>query len=223
MAATELRRRGVPDATVARLPAYLRVLAAMADRGVRSTSSEELAAAVGVHSAKVRKDLSQLGTYGVRGVGYDVQHLSLEISRELGMTREWAVVIVGMGHLGRALAGHRGFFARGFRVAGLFDVDPAVIGERVGELTIQHLADLPGTVRGRDAIGVIATPESAAQQVADALVAAGVSSILNLAGGNLAVPDAVDVRPVEVAAELQILAFLRQRRDFDVDLERVAP
>ncbi|GAA1780974.1 MAG: redox-sensing transcriptional repressor Rex [Actinobacteria bacterium] len=223
MAATELRRRGVPDATVARLPAYLRVLAAMADRGVRSTSSEELAAAVGVHSAKVRKDLSQLGTYGVRGVGYDVQHLSLEISRELGMTREWAVVIVGMGHLGRALAGHRGFFARGFRVAGLFDVDPAVIGERVGELTIQDLADLPGTVRGRDAIGVIATPESAAQQVADALVAAGVSSILNLAGGNLAVPDAVDVRPVEVAAELQILAFLRQRRDFDVDLERVAP
>jgi len=195
----------------------------MADRGVRSTSSEELAAAVGVHSAKVRKDLSQLGTYGVRGVGYDVQHLSLEISRELGMTREWAVVIVGMGHLGRALAGHRGFFARGFRVAGLFDVDPAVIGERVGELTIQDLADLPGTVRGRDAIGVIATPESAAQQVADALVAAGVSSILNLAGGNLAVPDAVDVRPVEVAAELQILAFLRQRRDFDVDLERVAP
>ena len=223
MAATELRRRGVPDATVARLPAYLRVLAAMADRGVRSTSSEELAAAVGVHSAKVRKDLSQLGTYGVRGVGYDVQHLSLEISRELGMTREWAVVIVGMGHLGRALAGHRGFFARGFRVAGLFDVDPAVIGERVGELTIQDLADLPGTVRGRDAIGVIATPESAAQQVADALVAAGVSSILNLAGGNLAVPDTVDVRPVEVAAELQILAFLRQRRDFDVDLERVAP
>ena len=223
MAATELRRRGVPDATVARLPAYLRVLAAMADRGVRSTSSEELAAAVGMHSAKVRKDLSQLGTYGVRGVGYDVQHLSLEISRELGMTREWAVVIVGMGHLGRALAGHRGFFARGFRVAGLFDVDPAVIGERVGELTIQDLADLPGTVRGRDAIGVIATPESAAQQVADALVAAGVSSILNLAGGNLAVPDAVDVRPVEVAAELQILAFLRQRRDFDVDLERVAP
>jgi len=223
VAATELRRRGVPDATVARLPAYLRVLAAMADRGVRSTSSEELAAAVGVHSAKVRKDLSQLGTYGVRGVGYDVQHLSLEISRELGMTREWAVVIVGMGHLGRALAGHRGFFARGFRVAGLFDVDPAVIGERVGELTIQDLADLPGTVRGRDAIGVIATPESAAQQVADALVAAGVSSILNLAGGNLAVPDAVDVRPVEVAAELQILAFLRQRRDFDVDLERVAP
>lgn len=223
MPATELRRRGVPEATVARLPAYLRVLAGMAERGVHNTSSEDLAAAAGVQSAKVRKDLSHLGTYGVRGVGYDVEHLSLEISRELGMTRDWAVVIVGMGHLGRALAGHRGFVTRGFQVAGLFDADPTVIGEQVGELTIRALIDLPAVVAGRDAIGVIATPQSAAAEVADLLVAAGVTSILNLAGGTLALPDHVDVRPVELAGELQILAFHKQRRALAVDLAQVAP
>lgn len=222
MRATDLRR-GVPEATVARLPAYLRVLAAMSARGVRSTSSEELASAAGVQSAKVRKDLSHLGTYGVRGVGYEVEHLSMEISRELGMTRQWAVVIVGMGHLGRALAGHGGFYARGFEVAGLFDSDPAVIGEQVGSLTIRGMDDLPEVIAGRDSIGVIATPESAAQMVADLLVAAGVSSILHLAGGSLTVPEGVDLRPVELAGELQILAFHRQRRDLEVELGQVAP
>ncbi len=194
----------------------------MAARGVRSTSSDELATAVGVHSAKVRKDLSQLGTYGVRGVGYDVAHLSMEIARELGMTRDWSLVIVGMGNLGRALAGHGGFASRGFRVAALCDNDPAVIGQRVGETTIVSLSALSDVIDAESAIGIITTPPHAAQQVAEALVAAGIRSILNFAGGALTLPEDVDVRPVDVASELQILAFHNQRR-IQPDLARAAP
>ncbi len=112
------RARGIPDATVARLPVYLRALGALAEDGVSTVSSEELAAAAGVNSAKLRKDLSYLGSYGTRGVGYDVEYLVYQISRELGLTQDWPVVIVGVGHLGHALANYGGFASRGFRVAG---------------------------------------------------------------------------------------------------------
>ncbi len=121
---TPMPRRGIPDATVARLPDYLRVLGTMSARGIPSTSSEELATAAGVRSAKVRKDLSYLGTYGVRGVGYDVEHLAFQIATELGLAKDWPVVIVGLGNLGRALASYSGLAARGFRVVGLYDRDP---------------------------------------------------------------------------------------------------
>jgi len=210
--ATDLPRRGIPDATVARLPAYLRVLGIMAEAGVRSTSSLELAQAVGVHPAKVRKDLSHLGSHGVRGVGYDVAHLTVEISRELGLTRDWPVVIVGLGNLGRALAGHAGLSSRGFSVAGLFDADPAVIGQSVSGLTISPMSAIADLPRAADTVGVIATPAAAAQVVADQLVAAGITSILNCAPAAIVVPAPVDVRRVDIASELQILAFHKQRR-----------
>ncbi len=142
MTEEQVGRRGIPDATVARLPVYLRALAALADRGTTSVSSEELAVAAGVNSPKLRKDLSHLGSYGVRGVGYDVEYLIYQISRELGLTQEWPVAIVGVGNLGHALAGYGGFATRGFRVVALFDVDPHVVGEIVGHLPVRHL-DLP--------------------------------------------------------------------------------
>ncbi|HEX7269506.1 MAG TPA: redox-sensing transcriptional repressor Rex, partial [Streptosporangiaceae bacterium] len=109
--------QGIPEATIARLPVYLRVLYACAEQGIATVSSEELAAAAGVNSAKLRKDLSHLGSYGTRGVGYDVDYLVYQVSRELGLTQDWPVVIVGAGNLGRALANYGGFASRGFRIA----------------------------------------------------------------------------------------------------------
>ncbi|MEI2778915.1 MAG: redox-sensing transcriptional repressor Rex [Tetrasphaera sp.] len=210
--ATPLPRRGIPDATVARLPGYLSVLGTMSARGILSTSSEELATAAGVRSAKVRKDLSHLGTYGVRGVGYDVEHLAFQIATELGLARDWPVVIVGLGNLGRALASHSGLATRGFRVSGLYDRDPALIGHRIGDLAVAGMEALASRADSADVIGVIATPAGSAQEAADALVAVGISSILNFAAAAITVPDGVDVRQVDVATELQILAFHKQRR-----------
>jgi redox-sensing transcriptional repressor len=206
-------RRSIPEATVARLPLYLRVLAELADTGVTTVSSEALAAAAGVNSAKVRKDLSQLGSYGTRGVGYEVDCLCEEISRELGVTSHRAVAIVGVGNLGHALAGYGGFTARGFRIAGLFDADASRWGELVAGLRVRPMDELEAVVAGEGvSIGVIATPAAAAQQVCDRLVACGVTSVLNFAPLVLSVPAGVDVRKVDLAVELQILSFHEARK-----------
>jgi redox-sensing transcriptional repressor len=206
-------KRAIPDATVARLPLYLRVLSDLADDGVTTTSSEDLAAGAGVTSAKVRKDLSQLGSYGTRGVGYEVDCLSEEISRELGVTQHRAVAIVGIGNLGHALAGYGGFSARGFRIAGLFDADPGRSGELVAGMHVRSMDDLAQTIVSEEvSIGVIATPAAAAQQVCDRLVSCGVTSILNFASTVLSVPTGVDVRKVDLAVELQILSFHETRK-----------
>ena len=205
--------QGIPEATVARLPVYLRALYALADRGIATVSSEELAAAAGVNSAKLRKDLSHLGSYGTRGVGYDVEYLVYQVSRELGLTQDWPVVIVGAGNLGRALANYGGFASRGFRIAALLDADPEVVGSEIGRHVVRHSDDIEVVVaRDGVSIGVIATPAAAAQGVCDRLVAAGVTSILNFAPVVLKVPSGVDVRKVDLSIELQILAFHAQRR-----------
>jgi redox-sensing transcriptional repressor len=210
------RTRGVPEATVARLPVYLRALHDLADAGHDTVSSEELALAAGVNSAKLRKDLSHLGSYGTRGVGYDVALLIDQIARALGLTQRWAVVLVGVGNLGHALAAYGGFASRGFRIAALFDADPNRIGERIAGLDVRHIDDLSTVVAAEQvSIGVITTPADAAQSVADLLVAAGVTSILNFAPGVLQVPAGVDVRKVDLALELQILSFHEQRKAND--------
>jgi len=191
----------------------------MADRGVTTVSSQELAVASGVNSAKLRKDLSHLGSYGTRGIGYEVAYLVYQISRELGLTQDWAVMIVGIGNLGRALANYGGFATRGFRAACLVDIDPHQIGERVGGLDIRHLDELEVLIADhRIAIGVIATPAAAAQGVCDRLVAAGVRSVLNFAPAVLSVPEGVELRKVDLSTELQILAFHEQRRALAQDL-----
>ena len=209
--------RSIPPATVARLPVYHRVLTQLSDDGVPTVSSEELAGACGVSSAKLRKDLSHLGSYGTRGVGYDVRFLAYQISRELGLTQPWGVVIVGAGNLGQALVAYRGFASRGFAVVGLLDAHPDVVGRRLGDLdapvTVGPMSDLERLVHGGQAqIGVIATPADAAQEVCDRLVAAGIRSILNFAPAVITVPEDVELRKVDLAVELQILAFHEQRR-----------
>ena len=204
---------GIPEATVARLPVYLRALFALAENGTATVSSEELAVATGVNSAKLRKDLSHLGSYGTRGVGYDVEYLVYQVSRELGLTQDWPIAIVGLGNLGRALANYGGFASRGFRVAALLDSDPAVVGTEIADLIVQHAHDMEAVIRRYQvSIGVIATPAAAAQAVCDRLVATGVTSILSFAPVVLTVPEGVDVRKVELSIELQILAFHAQRR-----------
>jgi redox-sensing transcriptional repressor len=208
-----VRQRAIPEATVGRLPVYLRVLVEMAERGTPTVSSESLAEAAGVNSAKVRKDLSHLGSYGTRGVGYDVAYLIHQVRRELGLTQHWPVVIAGIGNLGHALANYKGFTERGFEVVALVDNDPGKVGEAVGGLTVRHVEDLGQIVAEADvAIGVISTPASAAQEVADRMVAAGIRSILNFAPSVIVVPAAVSVRKVDLSIELQILAFYEQRK-----------
>lgn len=206
-------RRRIPEATVARLPIYLQILVEQADAGNDSISSEGLAELAGVNAAKVRKDLSYLGSYGTRGVGYEVDYLVYQIRRELGLDHDWPVVIVGAGNLGHALAGYGGFNERGFPVAGIVDVDPEKIDTVVGGARVRPLDELGQIVASKTiSIGVIATPGSAAQDAADRLVKAGVTSILNFAPVVLAVPAGITVRKVDLAVELQILSYHEQRR-----------
>ncbi len=205
-------KRSIPEATVARLPIYLRTLMEAAENHETTISSERLAELGGVNAAKVRKDLSYLGSLGTRGVGYDVEYLVFEISRELGLTQDWGVIIVGIGNLGHALANYKGFGARGFQVVGLVDNDPQKVGEEIAGVTVRHVDDLPAVVKEvGSAIGVIATTANVAQESADRLVAAGITSILNFAPGVISVPPTVAVRKVDLSIELQILSFYQQR------------
>jgi len=221
-ASARVPERGIPEATVARLPVYLRALVTLSERGIATCSSEELAAAAGVNSAKLRKDLSYLGSYGTRGVGYDVEYLRYQIAREIGLTQDWPVVIVGIGNLGHALANYSGFRSRGFRIVALLDSDPARLGEELGGMNICGFDDIESLVAEHNiAIGVIATPAASAQDVCDRLVGSGVTSILNFAPTVLSVPAGVDVRKVDLSIELQILAYHEQRKALAFDGARM--
>ncbi len=203
----------IPKATVARLPVYLQALERLAT-DEQTVSSDRLGALTNVGAAKVRKDLSYLGSYGVRGVGYDVEHLQAQIRRELGLTKDWGVIIVGVGNLGSALANYRGFAERGFYVAGLYDADRSRVGGVVDGVTIRHIDQLEDDLaRRKAAIAIIATPGPVAQEVATRLEAAGVRSILNFAPAQIRVSDQVVVRQVDLSIELQILSFYLQHEE----------
>ena len=202
-------QRDIPAATVTRLPVYLRILTNCAAAGESTISSELFAERAGVSSAKLRKDLSALGSFGVRGVGYDVSVLRERIFGVLGLADAWSVAIVGMGNLGRALATYGGFGMKGFTIKWLIDDNPAVVGTKVGDAHVVAFDELQ-VDPGERVIGVVATPPAAAQQVADRLVSVGVTSILNFAPRVLTAPAGIQVRNVDMATELQILAFRAQ-------------
>jgi redox-sensing transcriptional repressor len=203
-----VRDRRIPEATVSRLPVYLQALVGLEERGVETVSSDALAAACGVNSAKLRKDLSFLGSYGTRGVGYQVAELVAEVSQVLGLSTDRPVVICGVGNLGRALASYGGFEQRGFRIVGLLDADPGKVGTLVAGHTVEPISELGDIVRERGVtIAVLATPAVAAQPVVDVLVGAGVTAVLNFAPAHLKVPEHVTVRRVDLSTELQILSF----------------
>lgn len=204
----------VPAASVARLPLYLRCLEELEADSVETVSSSRLAELAGVNAAKLRKDLSHLGSYGTRGVGYQVRHLMHQIQRELGLDEPSPVIVVGLGNLGQALSKHAGFGERGFPIVALFDVDPAKIGTAVGDQTVSHLDELDALV---DQLGartaIIATPVEAAQEVTDRVIGAGITSVLNFAPTVVQVPEGVALRQVDLALELQILSYYQPRSD----------
>jgi redox-sensing transcriptional repressor len=206
--------RHVPEATVARLPLYLQALVEASEVGTLTLSSDDLARAAGMNSAKVRKDLSFLGTYGIRGVGYNVAELTTEISGVLGLTDDRAVVIVGVGNLGSALASYDGFDRRGFKVVALLDADPAKIGTQVGHHTVRDITELPTIAEDHDVtFVVISVPAPHAQDVADLAISVGVTALLNFAPIHLTVPEQVTCRTVDLSTELQILSFYVQVSD----------
>lgn len=220
---SESPRRRIPEAALSRLPLYLRVLGELSSEGTPQVSSDQLAGLTGMNAAKVRKDLSYLGSYGTRGVGYDVAYLMYQIQRELGLNHDWPIVIVGAGNLGQALANYGGFTERGFSIAGVFDTDATKIGGVVGGARVRHLDDLSKVVQAKNvSIGVLATPSESAQEAANRLVRAGVGSILNFAPVVLSVPRGVSVRKVDLAGELQILSYYEQRRAVNLANREVA-
>jgi redox-sensing transcriptional repressor len=203
----------IPEATVLRLPVYQRILAELERAGASTVSSEQLATLARVNAAKVRKDLSLLGSFGTRGSGYEPGFLIAQIDRALGVDANWSVAIVGIGNLGRALTNSAGFASRGCQITSLFDVDPDVVGEEIRGMTVRHMDEI-GSLRAaeRPDIGVIATPGPPAQQVADLLIRSGVTSLLNFAPRVLNVPPAVYVRYVDLSIELQVLGFYRAQQ-----------
>ena len=198
----------ISESSIRRLSHYYRVLEEVHAEGKRMISSHRLAEREGITSAQVRKDLSYFGSFGRRGLGYNVAHLRDEIRSILGLDRRWRVVVVGAGHIGSALLAYRGFERQGFDVVAVFDRDAARIGQRIGHLAVQDVAALPdAAANGGFDIGVIATPIRAAQEVADALVAAGVRGVLNFAPRKLLVPSHVALRDVDMTMEFESLSF----------------
>ena len=203
-----MAERDRPRATIRRLPRYLRALESVGDR--TTIASDDLADAAETTAAIVRRDLSLLGFAGVRGVGYDVDRLRTLIRTELGLTADVRVAVVGAGNLGRALANYGGFGRRGFRIVALYDVDPEKAGDEVAGVPVRSVDDLAADAEDEPIdIGIVATPGTVAQEVADLLTAAGVRSILNFAPTWLHVPAGTEVRHVDLSTELQILSYYR--------------
>lgn len=201
----------IPGATVARLPVYLRALASLAASGQDTVSSADLAELAGTQPAQLRRDLSYFGTFGTRGVGYDVATLRASLGAHVGEDEEWPLVLVGVGHLGSALASQ--FSQPPFRVVAALDVDPALVGTTRAGVVIRHQSEMADAVAETGAvIGVICTPADVAQEVCDGLVAAGVVSILNFAPTLLHTPGHAEIRTVDLAQELAILAFHESHR-----------
>jgi redox-sensing transcriptional repressor len=204
----------IADSTVRRLSLYLRFLEEFENAGLTTVSSDELAARGGTTSAQVRKDLSFFGSFGKRGLGYQVAELTQSMRRILGLERDWRVIIVGIGKIGSALAQYEGFQQRGFRVIGLYDSDPAKIGREVNDLPVRPLEAIAEDNRERPVdIAVIAVPAAAAQRVVDQVVAAGITGIMSFAPIQLHVPADVTLNTVNMAMELERLSFALSNRE----------
>jgi redox-sensing transcriptional repressor len=209
--------RRISDSALRRLSHYLRFLEAFEAEGRATISSGDLAERGGTTSAQVRKDLSHFGSFGKRGLGYPVAELRERLAGILGVSRRWDVALVGAGKLGAALYAYDGFRRRGFHVVAVFDADARKIGRRWGELEIEDVAALADTVRAMGIeIGIVVTPADAAQQVADAMVAAGITAILNFAPRKLVLPETVTLRDVNLAIELEALCFSLSHPDWIV-------
>ena len=198
----------IADSTVRRLSLYLRFLEEFERQGHLTISSGELARSGGTTSAQVRKDLSFFGSFGKRGLGYAVSDLIASLRHILGLEARWPVVIVGAGKIGAALAQYRGFGTHGFDVVGVYDTDPARVGEPLNGIRVRPDAQLEADIAAlRPRIAVLCVPGEAAQSVLDRVTAAGIRAVLNFAPAALVAPEGVSVRTVNMATELEVLAF----------------
>ena len=197
-----------PDIVVGRLPLYLRALSQMLEEGKTITSSQELGERLGISSAQIRKDLSQFGEFGKQGTGYSITYLTEQLRLILKVDRLWDVALVGVGDLGRAVANYAGFQHRGFRIAVMYDNDPAKIGKQVGPFVIEDSAGLVEQVRRKGIhVAMLAVPAAAAQEVTDRLVEAGIHAILCYAPTSIAVPDRVKVQYIDPVLHLQRMTY----------------
>ncbi|MCG0275219.1 MAG: redox-sensing transcriptional repressor Rex [Thermosediminibacteraceae bacterium] len=198
----------IPEATIGRLTSYSRFLKEADEKGITTVSSQQIAKATGVTPAQVRKDLAYFGEFGTRGVGYNPRELYNYIMKILGLDRRWAVVIVGAGRLGAALSMYKGFAERGFDIVCIFDEDPEKIGKKIGDIEIRPMEELREKVKEYSIkLGIVAVPASAAQEVVDIMVEAGIRGIINFAPVNVSVPEGVVLRRVDLASQLEYLTF----------------
>jgi redox-sensing transcriptional repressor len=198
----------IPDIIIGRLPVYLRALQRLSDRGIQTTSSQELGEIVGISAAQIRKDISQFGEFGKQGTGYSIPFLIERLRGIMKVERVWDVVIVGMGDMGHALARYNGFTDRGFRVKMVFDNDPAKVGQKVGDFEISDIAGMVEKIKqNKIKIAMLTVPAKAAQEMADQLVKAGVKAILNYAPISLNVPPGVRVQYIDPVTHLQRMTY----------------
>ena len=198
----------IPDIIIGRLPVYLRALQRMAEKGMKTTSSQELGDQVGISAAQIRKDISQFGEFGKQGTGYSIPFLMDRLRSILKVDRIWDVVLVGAGDMGHALARYQGFANRGFNIVMVFDNDPAKIGQKIGDFEIQDAAELADKVRAAGIkMAMVTVPAGSAQEVATKLVEGGVRSILNYAPVHISVPDGIRVQHIDPAIHLQRMTY----------------
>jgi len=198
----------IPDIIIGRLPIYLRALQRLADKGVHTTSSQELGEMIGISAAQIRKDISQFGEFGKQGTGYSIPFLVERLRDILKVDRVWDMAIIGMGDIGHALARYNGFTNRGFHVVMIFDNDPAKIGQKVGEFEIFSTAVIVEKIKQQKIkVAVLTVPASAAQEIADQLVKAGIKAILNYAPISINVPNDVHVQYIDPVTHLQRMTY----------------
>jgi redox-sensing transcriptional repressor len=198
----------IPDIIIGRLPIYLRALQRMADKGMKTTSSQELGDHVGISAAQIRKDISQFGDFGKQGTGYSISYLLDKLREILKVDRIWDVALVGAGAMGHALARYQGFVNRGFNIVMVFDNDPSKLGEKISEFTVEDIANMVDRIKSSEVkMAMLTVPASAAQEVADKLVQAGVKAILNYAPISLNVPNGVKVQHIDPATHLQRMTY----------------
>lgn len=198
----------IPDIIIGRLPIYLRALQRMAEKGLQTTSSQELGERVGISAAQIRKDISQFGEFGKQGTGYRIPFLIDKIREILKVNRIWDVAIIGAGDMGHALARYQGFVNRGFRVVLVFDNDPQKVGTQIGEFVVEDTVTLVERVKESGVkVAMLTVPAAAAQEVTDLLVKAGVQAILNYAPITLSVPENVRVQHIDPATHLQRMTY----------------
>lgn len=207
-----IRKNKIPETTIARLSSYLRVLNELERIGFDNTASYQLAEELDINDSQVRKDLSLFGQFGKPGMGYETARLKREIQKILGLTRKWKVALVGVGNLGSALLAYKGFRQQGFDIIAAFDNDPKKIGRKKAEMIIKNIARLKQIIRKeRIEIGIITVPASAAQEVAELLIEAGIRAILNFAPARISAPKHIRLNNVDLSLRLENLSFFLSR------------